>query len=235
MDINDAMIRYPWLKDILHELPEEMLELIKIKTYKTQDVIIEHCEESYYTYIILEGICCSSQDMKNGTRFILRKATVGDVVGFMNVYGKNRDFSAQILARTKVIAARLPRTLMQACFGTYPDFSTTMSYRVIDRLQSFLSLISECNNYPSYLSLITYLEYNYLFYLRSYPDQFTGPVRIMESRQNISDFLGIDVRSVQRLLARIKEEQLVTIPSRSIYINQAQYQALRKIRYDWMP
>lgn len=122
MDINDAMIRYPWLKDILHELPEEMLELIKIKTYKTQDVIIEHCEESYYTYIILEGICCSSQDMKNGTRFILRKATVGDVVGFMNVYGKNRDFSAQILARTKEIAGPASAHSYAACLEHIQTF-----------------------------------------------------------------------------------------------------------------
>lgn len=235
MDITTAIHHYPWLGKILHELPPEQLERIKIRQYKPQETIIEHCETNYYTYIILEGICYSLQNTKNGTKFTLRKSTIGDVIGFMNVYQEEMDFEARITARTKVTAALLPKPLMQTCFGTCHDFSIQMSERVMKRLQALITLLSECNNYPSYLSLVTYLEYNYLFYLKSYPDHYSGPVRIMEGRQNIADFLGINVRSVQRLLVKMKDEQLISISSRSIYIDRKQYDALQELHHNWLP
>ncbi len=235
MELSDAITKYPWLQELLHELPQTMLDSIKIQSYAPHDTIMEHCEKHYYSYIILEGVCSSSQTTQNGTQFTLRKATVGDVIGFMNVYPEAMDFEASISARTKVVAALLPKPLMQSCFGTYHDFSVNMSKRVINRLQSLITLVSECNNSPSYIGLAIYLEYNYQFYLKSYPEHFDGPVKIRESRQNISDFLGINVRSIQRFLAKMKEEQLISITSHSIYINKLQYEALQKIHINWFP
>lgn len=235
MNLSDAIIKYPWLNELLHELSPEMLDSIIIRSYAPQDIIMEHCEKHYYTYILLEGVCSSSQTTQNGTQFTLRKATIGDVIGFMNVYPDTMNFEASISARTKVVAALLPKPLMQSCFGTYHDFSVNMSKRVVNRLQSLLTLVSECNNSPSYIGLVIYLEYNYLFYLKSYPENFEGPVKIRESRQNISNFLGVNVRSIQRFLAKMKEEQLISISSHSIYINKVQYEALQKIHISWLP
>lgn len=233
MKIGDAMERFSWLKEILHELPPELLEQIQIQHFKPNSTIVEHCESNYYTIIILEGVCCTCQNTENGTQFVLRKATVGDVVGFAGIYQDRPAFSACILARTQVTAAILPRPLVLECLGKYPSFSIHISRRVILCLQSMVNLLSECNNYPSYLGLATYLEYNYLFYAKLYPENYSGKIQVMESRKNIADFLGVDVRSVQRLLGRMKKEGFVSTSSRNIYIEKRQYEMLQKLRYDW--
>lgn len=233
VEILDAIKRFPWLKEILHEFSREQLAQIKLRRFKPNDMMLEHCGTNYYTFILLSGVCCTCQNLENGVRFVLRKATVGDVVGFAGIYHETLETPAQIVARTSVTAAVLPQPLVQECFGKYPDFSMQISQRVIKRLQSLVNLFSECNNYPSYLGLVTYLEYNYRFYAKSYPAHYDGQVRIVESQKNIADFLGVDIRSVQRLLARMKEEGLVSVSSRNLYIDQAQHRALQELRCNW--
>ncbi|WP_298029433.1 Crp/Fnr family transcriptional regulator [uncultured Dysosmobacter sp.] len=233
MTIQDAMIKYPWLHEILRELPDEMISQVKVRRFKPNDTMIKDCCNNHYTFIILDGICYTHQTSETGDQFTLRKATAGDVVGFFGIYPNKADFDAAIYAKTTLEAAILPNSLVTQCFGTYPAFSANISRCVIERLHALVNLLSVCTNSPSHLAIITYLEYNYIFYAKSYPKSYSGPIEILESRQNIADFLGIDIRSVYRLLKKLTDDGLVSISNRKLYIDRQQYEALHQVRYRW--
>ncbi len=230
MTVQDAISRYPWLHEILHELPDDALSQIIVRNYRPNETLIADCYNNPYTFIILKGVCCTYQISEAGNQFVLRKATCGDVVG-LSIYPGSCEFDSVIRTKTDLCAVLLPKALVQLWFGKYPAFSSIVSQRVIARLHDLVNLLSVCNNSPSYLAIMAYMEYNYRFYARSSPESYTGPIEILESRQNIADFLGVDTRSVYRLLKKLTEEGLISVSNRRLYIDKQQCEHLHQVRY----
>ncbi|MBU5626142.1 Crp/Fnr family transcriptional regulator [Oscillibacter sp. MSJ-2] len=233
MEIREYMDRDPSIAAILHELPEELLSTIRIRRYQPGDVVIQRCEdpESTATYIILEGVCCSTCNFKNGEQVWFRKATVHDVFGLYGNFKSRHtycDFSATIFAKTPSVLAMIPQSTVRLCFSRYVDFTNELTGRTLARLNDGLWRLSECNNYPPYAGVITYLIYAYEFYRRCYPLDYDGAVKIPEKRTEIANFMCINVRTLQRILPQLKAEDLILIQSGSIYIDPPRYEALKE-------
>lgn len=103
----------------------------------------------------------------------------------------------------------------------------------INRLNFELWRISECNAYPPYAGTITYLIYAYEFYVRTCSPGFQGPVKIIEKRQEIAHYIGITVRTLQRILPIIREEGLIEIRRESIYIDREHYERLKQRKSEY--
>ncbi len=233
MEIREYLAGDSQLQKILHELPDDMLEKIKIRQLKSGETVIDHCEDNYYTYIILKGVCCTLNTFGSGKRIILQMSTVYDVIGFTGIFETRNQFQASIFAKTPATLAVLPRPVVLYCFGRYQDFSTEITSCIMRRLHSMIQLLSECNNYPLMPGLITYLIHAYRFYLRQYPSDFNGEIKVLESRQEIADFLGVDVRSIHRIVPRLAKTGQVQIRAGHIYIDRENYMALLKAQSDW--
>lgn len=86
---------------------------------------------------------------------------------------------------------------------------------------------------PAYAGTITYLIYAYEFYVRTYSPGFQGPVKIIEKPQEIAHYIGITVRTLQRILPIIREEGLIEIRRESIYIDQEHYERLKQRKSEY--
>lgn len=227
------MNKRPYLAKMLHELPDELLSTIAIRTYKTGENIIPRCEENKDTYIVLEGVCCSTCNFINGERSWFRKKTVGDVFGLLGSMKQEYAFSATIFAKTRCVLARIPKATMQRCFGHYPAFTVEITQKVVNRLNFELWRMTECNSYQPYAGVITYLIYAYEFYVRSYPEGYEGAVRIIEKQTEIAHYVCVNVRTLQRVLPTIRDEGLIDIRSNRIYITREHYERLKKRKSEY--
>ena len=233
LHIRDYMKYRPRVAELLSELPDELLDTILIRHYKADDIIISHCEHNTDTYLILSGVCCSTCNFISGERVWYRRATVDDVFGVLGMFEQHHSFSATIFAKTNVTLAMIPAATMQQCFARYPRFTQEISQRAINRLNFELWRISECNAYPPYAGTITYLIYAYEFYVRTCSPGFQGPVKIIEKRQEIAHYIGITVRTLQRILPIIREEGLIEIRRESIYIDREHYERLKQRKSEY--
>ena len=196
----------PRVAELLSELPDELLDTILIRHYKADDIIISHCEHNTDTYLILSGVCCSTCNFISGERVWYRRATVDDVFGVLGMFEQHHSFSATIFAKTNATLAMIPAATMQQCFARYPRFTQEISQRAINRLNFELWRISECNAYP---------------------------VKIIEKRQEIAHYIGITVRTLQRILPIIREEGLIEIRRESIYIDREHYERLKQRKSEY--
>lgn len=233
MGIQEYMNNSPLLMEILGELPKELHSTISIRTYKAGETVVASCEDSKDSYIVLEGVCCSTNNYVSGERSWFRKKTVGDVFGLLGMLEYENTFSASIFAKSRCVIARIPCDTMNRCFGIYPVFTREMTRRVVDRLNYELWKVRECSLYPPDVGLITYLIYAYDFYIRSYPQGYTGPVRILEKQTEIASYLCVNVRTLQRILPQVRDENLASIRGTRISVSRDQYEKLVKKKSEY--
>ncbi len=234
MKIRDYMEKRPYLAKLLEELPDELIDTITVRTYEAGESIIQRCEENTDIYIVLDGVCCSTCNFISGERSWFRKKTVGDVFGLLGVMEKEYSFSATIFAKTRCVLARIPNAVMRQSFGRYPAFTLGVTQKVVNRLNHELWRMIECNSYPTaYIGVITYLIYAYEFYVRGCPEGYRGPVKIIETQEEIAHYMCMNVRTLQRVLPVIRGEGLIDIRSNGIYISWENYGKLKKRKSDY--
>ena len=231
--IQDYMKNTPFLVGILGELPEELLNTISIRSYEAGETVIPRCEECKDSYIVLEGVCCSTSNFINGERGWFRKKTVGDVFGLLGILEHEYPFRATIFAKTKCVMARIPHDTMLRCFGVYPAFTKEIAKKVVNRLNHEMWRVTECNSYPPYIGVVTYLIYAYEFYSQSYPEGYEGPVKIIEKQTEIAHYVCMNVRTLQRILPVIRDEGLISMRSNGIYITREHYEKLKNRKNDF--
>ncbi len=216
-----------FLQQLLFELPADTLEKIKICRLKRGALVVPKCQDNRNTYVILDGVCSTIHTFASGSRVFSQKSTVNDVIGFSGIFNENRDFSASIHAKTDVILAMFSEELILECFGQYKCFSFSITKAVLNRIHNFNYLQRECFSHPISLGAITYLCYAYTFYKCLYPSDYQGAVKILESRQEMANFFGVNIRTIHRLIPKLEEKGLLCLKRGQIYINPQQYSKLK--------
>ncbi|GHV95092.1 hypothetical protein AGMMS50293_14120 [Spirochaetia bacterium] len=230
MTIHQYMKTEKELWGILRELPMEVLDQIEIKSWKTGDFLIKKGQYDNNLYIILKGVCDIIRSFDTGISLIYYKISKLDIIGFTELVGPPIMREADVVARTEVTAALIPQKIIQACFGKYQIFSVQIALRIINRLHNSIGLFAECNNYSVNLSVVTYLLHAYYFYKRQYSENYDGPVKIFDSRQEMADLIGIDIRSVNRVITKLKNNSFLKIIKGKIHIDKSGFIKLYNLK-----
>lgn len=227
MNLQQYINQNPQLRDWLEELPEEILSEIAVRQYAPNDYLITSGRYDHNVYIILEGVCHIARANDAGVVITYYKISTMDVIGLAELHSdRPQRRIANVVAKTEVTAAVIPGEVIMHCLGRYPLFSLRINQQVIQRLHESIGLYAECNNYPLYSSVVTYLKYAYHFYHRQFPPDYTGPVKINESRQEIADIIGVDIRSVNRTVEKLKREGFIKVVRGKIHIDHDEYMNL---------
>lgn len=224
MGIETYMKQIPELMKLLEELPSEALARIQVRDYQINDYLIKFGGYENNIYVILQGVCDIARPNDTGVMISNYKISNMDVIGLSELYQSIPvKRYASVIAKTPVTAAVIPSDILMVCFGKYQNFTVQLNLLVINRLHQSIGLFAECNNYPLFGSVITYLIYAYHFYKRQYAPDYYGLVKINESRQEMADTIGVDVRSINRVIEKLKTDNFVKIIRGKIYIDKTQF------------
>lgn len=230
MDINKFMNDNPFIKDLFYEFTKSDLYKMEIVYYASDMTVIKRFSQSNYVYLIINGICGIFNELDNGEAFCSYKISNYDVIGLSEVLSVNDVRNADIQTLTDVIAFKIKKDDLREWMVRYPEFYNKIIYHTINRLHATLRKHIECKKYSSHANIVSYLIYSYELYRRIYEDCYTGDVKINETRDMISDFIGVSIRSANSTIEILKKKGLVTVRLGKIYINQQQYRNLAEYK-----
>ena len=226
MTLEECRARNSALDQLLQLIPHWQLQQLAERRIRKGTAMIVAGQRDENLYILLDGVADISREFSNGLRMTYYKVTAGDVVGLYELLGPSITRTATVLAHTDLVALTVPRSTVLEWYHSIPELVMAITGRVLGRLFEANSLLAECSSYNLLRSTVTYLLHVYSLYRCQYGPSYDGPVRIAESRQEMADFLGADVRSINRSVERLKNAQLITIQRGKIHIDAKQQQLL---------
>ncbi|GKX30637.1 hypothetical protein SH1V18_31170 [Vallitalea longa] len=230
MTIQKYINENPFLQQLFTEFTHSDLELIDVIYYASDMTIIKRNSCSNYVYLIVNGICGMFKRLENGEIYCYYKISNYNVIGLSEILSDNDVRNADVDTLTDVIALKISKRNLKEWMVKYPDFYNKIIYNTINRLHSTLSKYIECKKYSVKVNVVAYLIYCYDLYKKIYDTNYKGLVKINETRNMISNFIGISIRSTNSTVEILKNKNLVTIKLGKIYINNEQYNNLLKYK-----
>ena len=216
---------------IFNELDQKALDHISLKKYKHKQKLIEADSRSNMDlFLILKGIAFVSHSEYVTYSWYSTPYHVhqGDFIGLSELLSPTpvkRELN--VIAKTPVTALCIEGNEFLSWQSRYPKLYNTIIYTVLRKNFSTKDRLTFFSAFPSDLAGAQYLSHLYQIYRSAgYDDAYSGPVRIWETHQDIAYAIMKNVRSVDRLLNKLKSQGLIDVVNRKIYIDPVQANAL---------
>lgn len=224
----DLIAKYPNIRNIFEEFPECELAAMELLELPAKTILIRKGELAHSMYIILDGVCDVLKDLPNGSTIVNYKLASSDIIGLSELLSFPHQRISTIITCSPVTVIRIPKADFFTYYETYKKFSLYLLNSIIKRLHNALQFSTECTTNSTEVNICYYLCNRYDFYRLSYPETFSGYVKISETRQSMSDYIGLEIRSINRYLSIFKADGTITVIKGKIHINYRQYQELLK-------
>ena len=204
------------LKDLIRDMPQEIIERCRVKHVGPQVEIMRKFEKMKYVYILCEGECDVLRSFKDGQLYVLGKIKGLKLIGEQEVLAESGESSATV----KTVSKSRFLLIRQEDFW---DWIKQDSHAAIFLLKYMAQRLNEATReagIPFYYPSIYLLK---KFLVEAYKEAGVASLRIKTKRQQIADELGISLRSVERCVRELKDQGLVRLVKGKIEINQVEY------------
>jgi len=133
---------------------------------------------------------------------------------------------ASVKACCKLIVAEMEDAIFKDWLRRYPSFTDFVMKNIVTRLHYTADFAANCQTSASKINLAKYLLDRFAVEHTSYPAGYKGTVKIQETHEMISAFLGVSPRTVERQILSLRKEGLISSSRGKISISPSQYQEL---------
>jgi CRP-like cAMP-binding protein len=221
--------RYPSLK-WLAPLPPEGLQPLEIVRFKPREYLMREGEVGrMHLYFILEGVCVNDKEYpQDGRLFVARKVVPGEFIGLQEIIAASPERRVtSVVAKTPVTALQIPGAEFLRWQLARPELYNFIIHSVLSLHFDVRTLNMICAAKDTLKSGAYYLHYLYGVYAKGcHRPGYEGPVRIWDTRQEISVALSRDVRSVDRLISALRGRGCISVEAGKITVTQAQARQL---------
>lgn len=211
---------------------KELLRL-EVRRYAPKETLItEGTSSKHELYLLLKGVCSGEAKCKTGHNDNLYiKYPKGYFLGLLEIISPNTTKRLiTICAQTEVWALVIDGSTLLHWQHQYPDIYNAIISHVLVFQFKIHSLLCHCTFHTPYAACIHYLCTLYETYQRScYEPDYTGKVKIPDSREEIRRYLAKDIRTINRILNRLKSEEQIFVLKGKIHINRQQYLAMKRV------
>ncbi len=217
---------YPKLYDWLAGIPTSEIDKLVIRQFEAGETLVYKNRLFEYVFIVLDGICNVINQLDNGTEVITLRLSCGNLIGVSEiVLGSMRNI-ASIKACTRLLTAELETQTFWRWLENYPGFSRFVLKDLVTRLHYTADFSANCQSSASKINLAKYFMDRYNFEAASASPDSGASVKIQETHEMISNFLGINTRTIERHIRALKEEGLISTARGKVSISPSQYQEL---------
>lgn len=223
--MKDLNMYYPKLYSLFAQIPKPEIDKLIIRQFEAGEALAFKGHLFQHVFIVLNGICDVINQLDNGTEIITLKLTFGDVIGVSESVLNNMKNIASVKACTPVIVAELENAMFKRWLMSFPCFVDFVLKNLVTRLHYTADFSANCQTSAPKINLAKYFIDRYNVEFTSSP-KYYGSVKIQETHEMISTFLGMSPRTVERHIRTLKEDGLISTAKGKVYISPSQYQEL---------
>lgn len=206
-------------KEFIKKIPNIIKDKYKIRIFEKSKIITLKGNNIEKIYISLVGKMQVKNEFENG--FIYNFAEVESIayIGVMEIMADEKKYSSTLQTATEC-------TMIEMKVDDFISWITQDQNLALDVLKFVSSSMykQSLNNgevlaYPAIYSLINYL-------IDTYENENEETVYIKKSREEIGSILGFSIRTINRNLKILKEENLVCVDRKYISISSEQFEKL---------
>jgi CRP/FNR family cyclic AMP-dependent transcriptional regulator len=192
-----------------------------VESFKARTVMVKKDEEPKYVYIIYSGTLKIFNEFQNGR--ILETAIVNDMdfVGLIEILASKQKIAATVETVTECVTVKISKK----DFLRWIEKDHYLSIIIAKKMaKDFYSIA-----YSNGELLLNSTMYTLISFIIQWAKEQIGQgkeVFINKKRQQIADELGISLRTVQRNIKKLKQEELITVKNAKVYVNKKQYNLL---------
>lgn len=224
MTLEELAAAYPAVKPYIRNMPEEIKKRYTIKKYPPGYIIHQKHFALDYFGIVCDGEHRVINEFENGNVFMIEKNEPIDFVGEVTILAGMAETSVTIETITECTVLMISRKDFESWIEQDIGF-----LRLVAKKVAFKLYRSSYNNgaklfYPPNFLLLDYL----LKYAREQGIAKGKTVMVKKTRQELYEELGMTVKTINRTIAKLKEDQLISMNKGKMVMDWEQYERGKK-------
>lgn len=219
--------RFQYLNELFRDMPEEVAKEIMYKEVKKNENLLIAGNPTETVYIILKGHVVGLDHQKLGRVYSFMDFTKMYIVGDFEVFAEYSEYGVSICTTEdckllKISSNSYLRWIRHdenALFLRLNNILTTLTFeRRMDRKYLMMGCKERLADFLAKM------------YEKDIVDMEDKEVRfkVMKTQNELADKIGFNVRSVQRSIASLEKEDLISTESGKVIISQEQYVRLKQ-------
>ncbi|GGG03011.1 hypothetical protein GCM10010912_54690 [Paenibacillus albidus] len=227
MQLADLIRSIPKLEHMLMQLPAEVCGRFVLRKFPAHTVIVRKDQTLTSVYIICTGRMRIVNEFDNGRLYAFTDTNLYTMIGETEILAGVQEYGCTVESVTECMTVQMSREDFVLCFETSHVFAKEISKDIAYKLHQSSSKMGENLFYPVRYNLVCFL----IAVAQKELAAQTAAV-IPLKRQDMADRLGISLRSVNRVIQKLKEDGHVSIVKGKIHIEQQQYIKLTQMVND---
>ncbi len=217
--------RHSDLYALFKYVPDLIVKQMSYKKYKKDEYLIHAKTPCDTIYIILSGKVAGLDFQKQGRAYYFMDFTQMPIVGDFEVFGEIPDYTVSIRATEDSAVLLLPSSY-------YLQWIQNDENALYIRIKNIISTLTLENKSEREYLFMNCRERLVKYMVNSYENGHSGhsgSYKLNKTQLELSDRIGFNIRSVQRGIAALEKENLISLENGKITISQEQFLRLKQI------
>ena len=220
MTLEELVKKYPKVEPYIRNMPDEIKKRCTIRTFPPGYIIHQKQFELDYFGIVCSGNHRCINEFENGNVFMIEKNEPIDFIGEVTILAGMKETSVTIQTLTACTVLMISRKDFESWIGQDIGFLRMVAQKVAFKLYRSSYNRGERLFYPPSFLMLDYL----LKVGKEYGVREGRPMTVKKTRQELCEELGMTVKTINRTIARLKEDGLVSIHKGKMVLDHEQYE-----------
>ena len=212
-------IRNKDAKKFIEKIPSNIKLKCKIRIIEKGKIVVLKGNDIENVYVSCQGKMQVRNEFENG--FVYSFASINPIayIGVMEIMANKQNYSSTLQTSTECIILEIPKSDFIEWITSDQELTLEVLHFVSKSMYEQSLKTGEVLAYPAICILITYL-------MNVFESEDKDIAILEKTREEIGSILGFSIRTINRNLKILKEENLMSVNRKSISITKEQFNRL---------